>query len=156
MASNTHIRTGSDHHNWKGGKRISSTGYVYRLVPDHPHSDCRGYIFEHILVAEKALGKYLDPGHPIHHVDENRRRNTNDNLVVCENNAYHKILHMRMRALAECGHANWRRCSYCKEYDLPENITVGYKMCFHPACVKKYRRNSYLKRKEKLHGQGKH
>jgi hypothetical protein len=55
-------------------------------------------ILEHVHIAEKALGKHLPKGAVVHHVNEVRSDNTPTNLVVCPNNAYHYLLHRRMRA----------------------------------------------------------
>ncbi len=79
---------------------------------------------EHIVVAERAMGKPMPAGAIVHHVNENRSDNRPANLVVCPSIAYHKFIHMRMRALAACGNANWMRCQYCKAYDDPSNMYV--------------------------------
>lgn len=55
--------------------------------------------FEHVLIAEKALGKPLPKGAQVHHVNERKGDNRNNNLVVCPSDAYHKLLHQRMRQL---------------------------------------------------------
>ena len=70
----------------------------------------------HVLVAERALGRPLPAGAQVHHVDEDRQHNEPTNLVICPSNAYHKIIHQRMRALAACGHADWRKCQFCQQY----------------------------------------
>lgn len=54
---------------------------------------------EHVAVAEKALGKPLPKGAVVHHVDLNKQNNVGSNLVVCPNQAYHLLLHKRMRDL---------------------------------------------------------
>src|SRR3990167_9989532 len=53
----------------------------------------------HILVAEKALGRPLPEGVEVHHHDENRQNNSNSNLVICQDVAYHRLLHVIMRVL---------------------------------------------------------
>lgn len=77
----------------------------------------------HVRVVEAAIGKCLPKGAEVHHVNEITSDNRPENLVVCPNRQYHMILHARQRALDASGHANWRKCSYCKEYDDPKNMT---------------------------------
>jgi hypothetical protein len=90
---------------------------------------------EHILVAEKAMGKRLPNGAVVHHVDENRLNNAPSNLVVCSR-AYHILIHARMKAMAACGNPNWRHCYYCKRYDDPANMYVSPqgRVNYHSAC----------------------
>ena len=54
-------------------------------------------IHEHVWRARKALGKLLPPEAEVHHLDMNRSNNTNTNLVVCPNKAYHMLLHARQK-----------------------------------------------------------
>ena len=112
---------------------MASNPYKRKFVKDgHPKG-------EHILVAELALGKKLPQGSPVHHFNENRRDNRNKNLVICQNAAYDQLLHKRTRAFEACGNANWHKCSYCKQYDSPDRITVvirstGGELCYHKTC----------------------
>lgn len=85
---------------WKGGRYTDPHGYTRVLLPEHPRAHHHyGYVLEHILIAEKALGKPLPSKACVHHHDLNRTNNTNGNLVICENTQYHTILHARMRLL---------------------------------------------------------
>lgn len=96
---------------------------------------------QHILVAERALGKPLPKGALVHHVNERRDDNRNENLVICPSLAYHALIHQRMRALAACGNADWRKCPLCKRYDDPRlmrKITSNNSF-YHPACVTPWR-----------------
>lgn len=56
-----------------------------------------GKQYEHILIAEKALGRPLPPGAEVHHWDKDRWNNTPTNLVICPDHAYHMLIHKRMR-----------------------------------------------------------
>jgi HNH endonuclease len=58
----------------------------------------RGRVGLHVLVAEKALGKPLPKGAIVHHVDGNTLNNAPSNLVICQDQAYHCLLHKRQRA----------------------------------------------------------
>lgn len=82
-----------------------------------PHWKYHGHIYPkvringravnvHLLVAEKALGKPLPKGAQIHHVDENPKNFTNGNLVICQDMAYHRLLHMRARVVKAGGNPN--------------------------------------------------
>lgn len=109
------VATGSDSHSWRGGITQSS-GYVKRLTPSHPRSDRNGYVLSHILIAEQALGKFLPPGAVIHHFNEDKTDNSNTNLVICQDTAYHFLLHIRQRVKAHGGDPDTDKvCSTCRE-----------------------------------------
>jgi hypothetical protein len=68
--------------NWKGGRTRHKAGYVMVRVPDHPRAGKSPYVFEHILVAEQILGRYLSPGESIHHRNGVRADNRPENLEL--------------------------------------------------------------------------
>jgi hypothetical protein len=74
-----------------------SHGYVQVFLLGHPHANRRGYVYEHVAVASHALGRALPEGTEVHHVNEIKSDNRGANLVVCQDRAYHKLLHQRMR-----------------------------------------------------------
>lgn len=65
--------------NWKGGRTRHHAGYLMIKMPDHPRARTVGYVFEHILVMEDLLGRYLLPDESVHHrngvKDDNRPEN---------------------------------------------------------------------------------
>jgi len=120
-----HAIRGERNYIWKGGTVFSKEGYVMVKTYDHPYRNAHDLIAEHILICEKALGKYLPKGAVVHHVNKNKKDNhTPFNLVICQDNTYHLYLHQRLRAYKACGHADWLGCRYCKKYDKPENMTI--------------------------------
>lgn len=102
--------------------------------------------YEHVIIAERALGKQLPPGAQVHHADKNPANNENSNLVICQSDAYHKLLHRRTNAFDACGNANWRKCWVCKKYDAPENIRVRGRVVFHGECIRAYDREQHSRR----------
>jgi len=85
---------------------------------------CGSQIREHVFVAQQALGRPLPSGAQVHHVNEVKSDNSRSNLVICPNEAYHRLLHSRTRAYDACGHADWLKCCYCGKYDAPENLVI--------------------------------
>ena len=135
---------------WSGG-RIKRTGTPYFLIyaPGHLRADPSGYVREHILIAEKALGKPLPSGVVVHH-------HTPEQPVICQNQGYHLILHQRKRALEACGHANWLKCRFCKKHDAPKNMVVkqrsgrepGQIYAEHRDCRNQYEKDRRVKQLE--------
>lgn len=99
----------------------------------------------YLAIARKALGKRLPYGVVVHHVDGNNQNNVNSNLVICPNRAYHNMLHARERALDTCGHADWLKCQFCKQYDAPLSIIKTKNMQFHRECLSNYNRKRRAK-----------
>ena len=84
-------QTGEGSSNWKGGRHIKQSGYIEVYCPNHPNANKRKSVYEHQLVAEKKLGRYLKPGEVIHHIDLNKSNNSPDNLVVLSNSEHMKL-----------------------------------------------------------------
>jgi hypothetical protein len=121
-------------------------GYKLVEAPKDRRSESYSGIAEHTLVAERSLGKRLPAGAQVHHVDEDRKNNKPANLVVCQDQTYHKLLHRRMVALRECGHADWRRCGICKQWSPPDDLWIGKEWCAHRSCnAKRARENGRAK-----------
>lgn len=75
---------------------IASNGYsLIRVGKNHHLADCRGYAYEHRLVAEKKLGRRLKKGEIVHHMDGSRRNNHPGNIQVLKSAKYHRALDRR-------------------------------------------------------------
>ena len=75
------LKRGERHYNWKGGRWINYRGYVELLNPEHPAAN-RGYVLEHRIVMEQALGRYLYPWEEVHHKNSVRTDNAPENLEL--------------------------------------------------------------------------
>ena len=95
-----------------GGRK---SGYLVTYRPDHPNAK-NGCVSDHLLIAEAALGRQLPRGVEVHHVDENEHNNARTNLVICQDAAYHKLLHVRARTVRAGGDPNTQKvCCDCRE-----------------------------------------
>lgn len=129
--------------------KVRVGGYIGTLMTGHPRADRNGYVREHLLVAEKAVGRPIKHSERVHHVDGSRDNNEPSNLVVCQNEAYHALLHARQRAVGACGNPDWRPCSYCHRYDDPTLMRSKgdqWNNYVHAECSRSYSR---LRRRRK-------
>ena len=74
-------RRGDKRYNWKGGKSIDN-GYIRLLQPNHLRANCRGYVYEHLVVMEEKLGRPLIDGENVHHINGDRSDNRIENLEL--------------------------------------------------------------------------
>lgn len=87
---------GAGNGRWSGGRRVEPNGYVAVLMPGHPRARANGYVYEHQLVAETSLGRFLTTAEVVHHVNHVKTDNRPENLRVMTR-AAHTALHMAER-----------------------------------------------------------
>lgn len=73
---------------WRGGKTVSN-GYIRVYAPNHPNRDRHNKVNEHVLVMEAKIGRLLNKGERVHHIDGNRKNNVPENLALFASNADH-------------------------------------------------------------------
>jgi hypothetical protein len=102
---------------WVGGVYIEP-GKGYRMIrmPTHARARANGYVLEHILVAEKMLGRPLRPGEEVHHKNGIRNDNRPENLEVFPDHKSHWVpnhmramINARLAAASARGKAGARR-----------------------------------------------
>jgi hypothetical protein len=99
MANKNLARPLEKNGNWKGGRVKTSHGYILIKTPKHPYANTNGYVYEHRLIMEGILGRYLKPTEIVHHKNGKRRDNSPENLTLEESIAGHKFEHRRRDSL---------------------------------------------------------
>lgn len=99
----------------RGGRFITGHNMKNLASKSYPAVHIGGNRIEtvHRIRAAKALGRPLPKGVVVHHADGTRSQSSQ--LVICPNQKYHFLLHVRMRVKAAGGDPNTDRiCQYCK------------------------------------------
>jgi len=135
---------GSSSPHWKGGRSINYAGYVMIYSPNHPMSTKAGVVFEHRLVMEKKLGRYLNRGEIVHHINHIRDDNREENLILLSSNTTHIELHGSHKGKNNPNfkHGKSRSKEYVKEYGRVYRSN-------HRKQVNERNRRYYLERKRK-------
>ncbi len=89
---------------------INSKGYMLIYRPSHPCAMYHGYVYEHRLVVEEKIGRFLKIDEEVHHKDDDRLNNHPDNLeIVSEKD--HQRLHKGWKKID----GQWfKTCGSCK------------------------------------------
>jgi hypothetical protein len=86
---------GPDCPRWRGGRYLTSGGYVMVWCPGHPMAQRSGYAPEHRLVMSEKLGRLLLPTEHVHHRNGVKDDNRPENLEVYAGTAEHLAQHDR-------------------------------------------------------------
>jgi hypothetical protein len=101
--------------------------YISIYKPDHPRAaksgGYQGYVYEHILVAEKILGRHLHLNEDVHHLSFNHKDNRPENLLILLHGQHTKLhnfmrrheLEQKFKDTAEEGHFV-KVCFNCNDY----------------------------------------
>lgn len=82
--------SGENNPAWKGGSYIEpEKGYRMIRMPNHPRARANGYVLEHLIVAEKILGRPLRVNEEVHHRDRDRANNDPANLRIYDSHLEH-------------------------------------------------------------------
>lgn len=115
--------TGANSPIWKNG-RTHDKGYILVRAIGHPRARKNGhYVFEHTLVMEAHIGRYLAPNEVVHHKNEIRDDNRIENLELLTRSEHAKHHEPQVRGqiidCRECGRrkpmdsAKFHCCRWC-------------------------------------------
>lgn len=120
-----------------------TNGYVLVYLPNHPRAMSNGCVYEHIIQAERKLGRFLGEEEVVHHKDRNRMNNNLDNLMIFKTSKDHSSYHGgaairkegdvyvaiqedKKRTCPICGKAhigkNSKMCIDCRNKEKAKNI----------------------------------
>ena len=107
--------------------------YIEVSCPTHPNARANGCVFEHTIVAEKTLGRFLGNGEVVHHIDECKSNNTPMNLMVFATQADHARYHSGFyTSLNETENGSWvctEKYRYCDVCNNPMTVYEGSNFC---------------------------
>lgn len=93
--------------------RQGKQGYISIWKPEHPNN-VNGRIKEHVLVMEKKIGRYIEEGEIVHHINYLEDDNREENLFLCNTYKEHDKIHRKSRYLIK---------EFIKEKGLSEELT---------------------------------
>lgn len=133
--------------------KTNSKGYLLQRRADHPFADSDGYVPQHRLVMEEAIGRYINPREfDVHHKDEDVKNNKLSNLQLLT-----KAEHRRIHAGWQYDGKKWSKpCKDCKNlFDAdPRNFYVqrvkGKKSTLASRCKSCSSKYTITMRKKKL------
>lgn len=86
--------SGKESHSLNGGIRLNN-GYVQIYMPNHPFSK-RKCVWEHRLVVERHIGRYLTKKEVVHHINGIRTDNRIENLMLFATHREHMSFHKKI------------------------------------------------------------
>lgn len=96
------FQKGENHPRWKGG--FCEDGHGYKTIRIKGR-----YVYEHRYLMEKKLGRKLSSKEHVHHINENIKDNSIENLVVLSCSEHNKIHHPKLGRWSK----NFECCKIC-------------------------------------------
>jgi hypothetical protein len=83
-------------------REMINDGRKYKLIKSH-HRACKsGYVLNSILVMEEKLGRKINKGEIIHHIDGDKTNDSPNNLMVCSSQLEHLSYHKQKKIKIKC------------------------------------------------------
>lgn len=94
---------------WEIEKVIRKGEYNYGIVRGHPHATNNHYVLEHRIVMENYLNRVLTKDEVVHHINEDKKDNRIENLVVMDKKEHVKH-HMEYKK-----RTIYLKCPWCEK-----------------------------------------
>lgn len=142
------IKKGKDSPYWNGGRIKTKKGYILVYAPNNKRSNVNGYIYEHLLIMEKYLGRPVRKEEAVHHIDENKSNNNINNLILFPTKGSHTAFHHNIRkykAIKELKETGYKICIKCNkklplsEFTKDKKSKDGLKY-YCKKCLKEYKK----------------
>lgn len=117
---------------------MSRGEYWYARLPEHPNSNCQGYILEHRVIMENKIGRLLDKSEIVHHKNDNKKDNRLNNLrlmTVKEHNQLHNRVNLIKLICPNCKKIFYHKPGYVRfksKYNKSGKIFCSRKCGFNP------------------------
>lgn len=109
-------------------------GYRVIYMPEHPkamtNENWKGFVYEHIVVAEESMGRKLYDDEVVHHLDGDRSNNRKENLLVLTNK-----MHGRLHSWLDNG-GMYKETSHVQGVNSGKSKATRTQMIFCKVCQK--------------------
>ena len=124
------IIIGGKIHNVTGRKKHDE-GYILLFIKDHPNKKKSNYIFEHRVMMEMYLGRYLSKHEVVHHINGIKHDNRISNLQVMESGE-HTSEHNKTRVfseeskkkISEKAIERYKNTKHCRYKEVDKNLLI--------------------------------
>lgn len=80
---------------WNGGISIDGDGYILIYKSEHPYANKNKYVYQHRLIMEAFLNRYLAKEEVVHHINGIITDNRIENLMLFKNKKEHNDYHQQ-------------------------------------------------------------
>ena len=133
---------------WKGGRTRHQMGYIRIKKPEHHRADKSGYVFEHILVVEKKIGRDVLRKEEVHHINGVKDDNRIENLKLCADIKEHSRYENGWEFIDNKWFKVCKGCSIFKEIKTDNfylRATGEFVYQCIPCCAKRFQEKQLLK-----------